>query len=200
MSYEVVFDIETQNTFAEVDNDFKKLKVSVISLYRSDTDSYHSFLESELNQVWPILEKAERIIGYNSEHFDFPVLNNYYLGDLLLLPHLDLIVKVKESLGIRLKLASIAEATLEGITKSADGLQAVRWWREGKLDEIKKYCEQDVKVTKDIYDFGREHKQLFYKNLTGEVLPFAVNFEKTEKPVTANGNPAIKNINFTLPF
>lgn len=200
MSYEVVFDIETQNTFAEVDNDFKKLKVSVISLYRSDTDTYHSFLESELNQVWPILEKAERIIGFNSEHFDLPVLNNYYLGDLLLLPHLDLIIKVKESLGTRLKLASIAEATLEGVTKSADGLQAVRWWREGKLDEIKKYCEQDVKVTKDIYDFGREHKQLFYKNLTGEVLPFAVNFEKTEKPVTANGSPAIKNINFTLPF
>lgn len=200
MSYEVVFDIETQNTFAEVDNDFKKLRVSVISLYRSDTDSYHSYTENELSQVWPIFEKAERLIGFNSEHFDLPVLNNYYLGDLLLLPHLDLIIKVKESLGMRLKLASIAEATLDNITKSADGLQAVRWWREGKVDDIKKYCEQDVKVTKDIYDFGRENKQLFYKNLTGEVLPFAVNFDKTEKPVTANGTPAIKNINFTLPF
>jgi len=200
MSYEVVFDIETQNTFAEVDNDFKKLKVSVVSLYRSDTDSYHSFTESELNQLWPILEKADRIIGFNSEHFDLPVLNNYYLGDLLLLPHLDLIIKVKESLGMRLKLASIAEATLDNVTKSADGLQAVRWWREGKIDEIKKYCEQDVKVTKDIYDFGRQHKQLFYKNLTGEILPFAVNFDPSEKPVTANGTPAIKNINYTLPF
>ncbi len=200
MSYEVVFDIETQNTFAEVDNDFKKLKVSVVSLYRSDTDSYQSFTESELSQLWPILEKADRIIGFNSEHFDLPVLNNYYLGDLLLLPHLDLIIKVKESLGIRLKLASIAEATLDNVTKSADGLQAVRWWREGKIDEIKKYCEQDVKVTKDIYDFGRQHKQLFYKNLSGEILPFAVNFDPTEKPVTASGNPANKNINFTLPF
>ncbi|MFA6548034.1 MAG: ribonuclease H-like domain-containing protein [Candidatus Magasanikbacteria bacterium] len=200
MPYEVVFDIETQNTFAEVDNDFKKLKVSVISLYRTDTDTYHSFLESELNQVWPIFEKAERIIGFNSEHFDLPVLNNYYLGDLLLLPHLDLIKKVKDSLGIRLKLSTLAEATLDNVTKSADGLQAVRWWREGKLDEIKKYCEQDVRVTKELYDFGRQNKQLFYKNLVGEILPFAVNFDPTDKPVTANGDLAIKNINYTLPF
>ncbi|MFA6424386.1 MAG: ribonuclease H-like domain-containing protein [Candidatus Magasanikbacteria bacterium] len=200
MSYEVVFDIETQNTFAEVDNDFKKLKVSVISLYRSDTDSYSSYTESELNQVWPIFEKAQRIIGFNSEHFDLPVLNNYYLGDLLLLPHLDIIKKVKDSLGIRLKLSTLAEATLDNVTKSADGLQAVRWWREGKIEEIKKYCEQDVRVTKELYDFGRQNKQLFYKTLTGEILPFAVNFEPDEKPLTANGDIAIKNINFTLPF
>jgi DEAD/DEAH box helicase domain-containing protein len=150
--------------------------------------------------VWPIFEKAQRIIGFNSEHFDLPGLNNYYLGDLLLLPHLDIIKKVKDSLGIRLKLSTLAEATLDNVTKSADGLQAVRWWREGKIEEIKKYCEQDVRVTKELYDFGRQNKQLFYKTLTGEILPFAVNFEPDEKPLTANGDIAIKNINFTLPF
>lgn len=200
MSYEVVFDIETQNTFAEVNNDFKKLKVSVVSLYRSDTDSYESFDESELKKLWPILEKAERVIGFNSEHFDLPVLNNYYLGDLLTLPHLDLLKKVKDSLGIRLKLSSLAEATLDNVTKSADGLQAIRWWKEGKIDEIKKYCEQDVRVTKELYDFGVKNKQLFYKNLTGEILPFAVDFSKPEKPLTASGTPANTSINFTLPF
>ncbi len=199
MSYEVVFDIETQNTFADVENDFKKLKVSVISLYRTDTDAYQSFTESELNQVWPIFEKADRLIGFNSEHFDLPVLNNYYLGDLLLLPHLDIMKEVKSSLGIRLKLSSIAEATLDNITKSADGLAAIRWWKEGKIDEIKKYCEQDVRVTKELYDFGRNNRQLFYKNLTGEILPFAVNFDMPEKPQTASGAAANK-INYTLPF
>ena len=200
MSYEVVFDIETQNTFAEVNNDFKKLKVSVVSLYRSDTDAYESFDESELSKLWPILEKADRVIGFNSEHFDLPVLNNYYLGDLLTLPHLDLLKKVKDSLGIRLKLSSLAEATLDNVTKSADGLQAIRWWKEGKIDEIKKYCEQDVRVTKELYDFGFKNKQLFYKNLTGEVLPFTVDFSKPEKPLTASGTPANTSINFTLPF
>ncbi|MCX6780422.1 MAG: ribonuclease H-like domain-containing protein [Candidatus Magasanikbacteria bacterium] len=200
MSYEVVFDIETQNTFAEVSNDFKKLKISVVSIYRSDTDAYESFVESELSRLWPILEKSNRIIGFNSEHFDVPVLNNYYLGDLSQLPHLDLMKEVKNSLGIRLKLSSIAEATLDNVTKSADGLAAIRWWKEGKIDEIKKYCEQDVRVTKELYDFGVINKQLFYKTLTGEILPFAVNFAKPEKPVNASGAPANSNINYTLPF
>jgi DEAD/DEAH box helicase domain-containing protein len=195
MSYEVVFDIETQNTFAEVNNDFKKLKISVISIYRSDTNSYHSFLESELGQLWPILEKSDRLIGYNSEHFDLPVLSNYYLGDLTKIPHLDIMKEVKEALGFRLKLADLAEATLDDVNKSADGLQAIRWWREGKINEIKKYCEQDVRVTKEIYDFGRQNNQLFYKSFKGEVLPFAVNFSL--KPAADRQSTAI---NLTLPF
>ncbi|EKD43228.1 MAG: hypothetical protein ACD_72C00402G0001 [uncultured bacterium] len=146
------------------------------------------------------MEKADRIIGFNSEHFDIPVLNNYYLGDLSQLPHLDIMKEVKNSLGIRLKLSTIAEATLDNVTKSADGLQAIRWWKEGKIDEIKKYCEQDVRVTKEIYDFGINNNQLFYKNLVGEILPFAVNFKPSENPTMANGVTANKNINFTLPF
>lgn len=194
MINEIVFDIETQNTFAEVENDFKKLKVSVVSIYSYATDTYQSFTESELPKLWPILEKADRLIGYNSEHFDLPVLNNYYLGDLLELPSLDLLKKIKESLGIRLKLVDVAEATLDNVTKSADGLQAIKWWKEGKIEEIKKYCEQDVRVTKELYDFGRENNQLFYKNLAGETLPFAVDFAyPTEKD-------SKKNVNYTLPF
>lgn len=195
MSYEVVFDIETQNTFAEVNNDFKKLKISVVSIYRTDTNSYHSFLENELNQLWPILEKSDRLIGYNSEHFDIPVLSNYYLGDLTQLPHLDIMKEVKAALGFRLKLADLAEATLDNVTKSADGLQAIRWWREGKLDEIKKYCEQDVRVTKEVYDFGKQNSQLFYKSFNGDILPFAVNFN--QQPL-AERQPTV--INLTLPF
>lgn len=195
MSNEVVFDIETQNTFADVNNDFRKLKISVISIYRYDTDTYQSFTENEFGQLWPILEKADRLIGYNSEHFDLPILNNYYLGDLKVFPHLDLIVKIKESLGIRLKLKDVAEATLDNITKSAEGLQAVVWWKEGKIDEIKKYCEQDVKVTKELYEFGRQNKQLFYKTLTGEILPFAVDFS-----FNPNKNTVSNNINLTLPL
>ncbi len=194
MPNEIVFDIETQNTFAEVENDFKKLKVSVVSIYSYETDTYQSFAENELSKLWPILEKADRVIGYNSEHFDLPVLNNYYLGNLLELPSLDLLKKIKESLGIRLKLSDVAEATLDNITKSADGLQAIRWWKEGKIDEIKKYCEQDVRVTKELYEFGKKNKQLFYKNLVGEVLPFAVDFSFPEESLNK------KNVNFTLPF
>jgi len=194
MPNEVVFDIETQNTFAEVENDFRKLKISVVSIYRFETNTYESFAEYELGKLWPILEKADRIIGYNSEHFDVPVLGNYYMGDLTKFPHLDLLAKIKGSLGIRLKLKDVAEATLDNVTKSADGLQAIRWWKEGKIDEIKKYCEQDVRVTKELYEFGRDNRQLFYKTLGGEVTPFAVDFS-FPKAILAN-----KNINLTLPL
>ncbi|MBI5729314.1 MAG: ribonuclease H-like domain-containing protein [Candidatus Magasanikbacteria bacterium] len=191
---EIVFDIETQNTFADVNNDFSKLKISCVSIYCYETDSYQSFEEHELGKLWPILEKADRLIGYNSEHFDLPVMNNYYLGDLSKFTHLDIMNEVKKNVGFRLKLNDIAQATLDNIEKSAEGLQAIRWWNEGKIDEIKKYCEQDVKVTKEIYDFGRKNKQLFYKSLTGEMLPFRVNFEMQKVA------PEKKNINLTLPF
>ncbi len=197
MLNEIVFDIETQNTFAEVGNDFKKFRVSVVSIYSYATDSYQSFVENEIGKLWPILEKADRLIGYNSEHFDLPILNNYYPGDLLKLPHLDLMKQIKEGAGMRLKLSDVAEATLDNISKSANGLQAIVWWREGKIAEIKKYCEQDVNVTKALYEFGRQNKQLFYKSLTGEILPFAVNFDLPAVSINVSGT---KNINLTLPF
>ena len=193
---EIIFDIETQNTFADVNNDFSKLKISCVSIYRYETGDYQSFEEHELGKLWPILEKADRIIGYNSEHFDLPIMNNYYLGDLSKLAHLDLMTEVKKNLGFRLKLNDIAKATLDNIEKSAEGLQAIRWWNEGKIDEIKKYCEQDVRVTKEVYDFGRKNKQLFYKSLTGEILPFRVDFSF---PAAASAS-ANRNINLTLPF
>lgn len=198
MSKEIVFDIETQNTFFDVDNDFKKLRVSVVSIYRYETNEYQSFTEEELPKLWPLFEHADRLIGYNSEHFDLPVLNNYYLGDLLQFPHLDLLKVIKESLGIRLKLDDVAGATLDNIKKSAAGLQAIQWWKEGKIEEIKKYCEQDVLVTKEVYEFGKKNKQLFYKSLTNETLPFAVNFD--DRVLTGQGNQQQKNINLTLPF
>lgn len=196
MGKEIVFDIETQNTFADVNNDFKKLKISCVSIYQYEIDAYRSFEEHELGQLWPILEKTDLLIGYNSAHFDIPVLGNYYLGDLTKFPHLDLMAKIKDSLGFRLKLDDVAQATLDNIKKSAEGLQAIRWWKEGKIDEIKKYCEQDVRVTKEVYEFGRNNKQLFYKSLTGEVLPFRVDFSMP-KSATEEG---AKKINLTLPF
>lgn len=192
---EIVFDIETQNTFAEVENDFKKFKISVVSIYSYQLGGCLSFCENELGRLWPMLEKADRIIGYNSEHFDLPILGNYYLGDLSRIPHLDLMKEIKNRIGLRLKLSDVAQATLDNISKSADGLQAIRWWKEGKIDEIKKYCEQDVKVTKALYEFGRDNKQLFYKTLVGEIVPFAVDFS-----FPAVNQVKQKNINLTLPF
>jgi len=190
MSREIVLDIETRGELQDFDN----LKVTVVSVYEYEHDTYRSFEEHELLHLWPLLEKCERIIGYNSEHFDLPILNHYYTGDLLKFGQLDILKVIKESTGKRFKLNDIAKATLQ-IEKSADGLQAQKWWAEGKVEEIKRYCEQDVKVTKEIYEFGRQNRQLFYKTLKGEILPFAVDFS-TPKISTATN----QNINLTLPF
>ena len=192
---EIVLDIETIGDI----KDFNSLKITVVSIYNSETKIYQSFEEHELGDLWPHLEKAERLIGYNSEHFDIPILNRYYAGDLTKIGHLDILKVIKESTGKRFKLNDIAKATLQ-IEKSADGLQAQKWFEEGKMDEIKKYCEQDVKVTKEIYDYGLKNKMLYFPTLTGEIQPFSVNFELPDQTAKIANSQSGGGINLTLPF
>lgn len=192
MFKEIVFDIETVGDI----RDFQSLKITVVSIYEYENNSYRSFGENELGLLWPIFERAERLIGYNSEHFDLPILNRYYMGDLSKIPQLDLLKIIKESTGSRFKLNDIARATLQ-IEKNADGLQAIRWYEEGKIDEIKKYCEQDVKVTKEIYEYGKKNKMLYYSTLTGDLMPIAVNFDIS---TLENQSFASRGVNMTLPF
>lgn len=195
MSKELVLDIET---FGDI-RDFQNLKVTVVSIYEYETDRYTSFDEHQLGSLWPYLEKAERIIGYNSDHFDLPILNKYYAGDLMQFPSLDMLKVVKDVLGKRHRLNDLARATLQ-IEKSADGLQAIEWYKEGKIDLIKEYCEQDVKVTKELYDYGRQNKMLYYPTITGELTPFAVNFDPPPVVAQAGGGMQGSGINMTLPF
>ncbi len=160
----IVFDLETQNIFAEVgSSDATALDISVASAYDSGTDKYTTVTIDDLEKLWPIFEKADALVGYNSNHFDIPLLNKYYPGDLTTIKSIDLLEDIKNSLGRRLRLDSVAQATI-GAKKSADGLQAVRWWREGKIKEIMKYCEQDVKVTKQVFEYARKHGHVKFKD------------------------------------
>lgn len=160
----IVFDLETQNIFSEVgSNDSTALDISVGTVYDSETEKYTTVHVDEIDKLWPIIEKADALVGYNSNHFDIPLLNKYYPGDLTQIKSIDILEDIKASLGRRLRLDSVAQATL-GAKKSADGLQAVRWWREGKIKEIMKYCEQDVKVTKDIFEYARKHGHVKFKD------------------------------------
>ena len=195
MSREIVLDIETIGDIRNYDN----LTITVVSIYEYETDKYTSFFEDQLADLWPILEKSERLIGYNSEHFDLPILNRYYAGDLMAFPHLDLLKKIKESTGSRYKLDDVAKASLDNISKSADGLIAQEWWKNGEKDKVAKYCEQDVKVTKEVYEYGKNNKMLYIKTLTGGLSPFPVNFDVPIQPMDSNGQVA-SNINLTLPL
>lgn len=162
----IIFDLETQNTFSEVgSNDSTALDISVASVYDCETKTYTTVTVDEINKLWPIIEKADALVGYNSNHFDIPLLNKYYPGDLALIKSIDILEDIRLSLGRRLRLDNVAEATI-GAKKSADGLQAVRWWREGKIKEIMKYCEQDVRVTKEVFEFARKNGYVKFKDGT----------------------------------
>lgn len=189
----VVFDIETSNIFDDVgSNDPAKLDISIVGAHDSATDTYETYAVEELPKLWTIIEQSDMLIGFNSDHFDIPLLNKYYPGDLTKLKSLDLLVEIKRSLGRRLRLDTVAEATL-GINKSGHGLEAVRWWRDGEHDKVRKYCQDDVKITKEVYDYARKNKALKYKDF-GEIRTIKLNpkdWEKIEEPCA---------MTHTLPF
>lgn len=162
---EITFDIETANAFPTLSrNDLSRMELAVVAIHDSETGEYSSYSKEELTKLWPILETADVLIGYNSNSFDIPLLNNYYPGDLAKIRSLDLLVEVQTALGRRLRLQSLAEGTLKA-KKSGDGLQSVRWWQEGLYDKVREYCIQDVRLTRKIYEYALEHGSLKYKDL-----------------------------------
>ncbi len=190
----IIIDCETQNTFADVSGSKPQdLDLSLLVIYDYQTDRYETFLQKDLPKLWKILEQTDLIIGYNSDHFDIPLLNKYYPGDLTQIPSLDLLIKIKEAYGRRLRLDAVAEGTL-GIGKSGSGLDAIVWWQGGEIDKIAKYCTQDVKVTKEIYEYALKNQRLKYKDITG-IIEFPIS--TADWHVVDNNSAAI---NYTLPL
>jgi DEAD/DEAH box helicase domain-containing protein len=189
----IVFDIETSNIFQEVgSNDPADLSISVVGLYEYDEDRYSSFVVEEFGKLWPILERADIFITFNGDHFDIPLLNKYYPGDLLKIKSVDLLKEVHKAAGRRMKLDQIAEGTL-GLKKSGNGLDAIKWWREGEVEKVKSYCLDDVRLTKDVYDYALREGRLFFKegpNVNEIKLDVSL-WEELPAPVS---------LNFTLPF
>ena len=156
----LVFDIETKNTFFDVgENDPAKLDISVVCIYDFASNTMKSFQEHELKDLWPYIENADALIGYNSEHFDIPLLNKYYAGDLTKIKSIDLMKTIQKSLGRRIKLQDVASATL-GVSKSGQGLDAITWWKEGAIDKIIEYCLKDVSITRDLYNYMKTNKKV----------------------------------------
>ena len=159
----IFFDIETSNIFQDVGSmNPADLDIAVVGIYDSETDKYNTYLQNELQELWPILEKADMLIGFNSEHFDTPLLNKYYPGDLLKIKNLDLLKEIHKTAGRRMKLDQLAQGTL-GIKKIANGLEALSWWRKGEIEKVKNYCLDDVRITKDLYDFALKNNKLIFK-------------------------------------
>jgi len=188
MFNEIVLDIETQNTFQEVGSrNCRLLKVSLLVAYHYKTDEYKTYFERDLPGLWNELQLADRVIGYNLKGFDYPVLNCYAPFDLSKLPTLDMMEEVQKNLGFRIKLDSIAQASL-GAGKTADGLAAVRFWKSQELDKLADYCKQDVRITKEIYEYGKKNNFVEFSDyLSGEKRKVPVKFQLEDyKPTAGN--------------
>jgi len=201
----ITFDVETKNTFQDVaSNDPVDLDISVVCIHDSGDpekgiaptgdNGISSFLQTDFPKLWPILEQADMLITFNGDHFDIPLLNKYYSGDLSKIKSLDLLVEVRNVLGRRIKLDTIAEATL-GVKKSGHGLDAITWWQSGEIDKIIKYCIDDVKLTRELYDYALKNGHLKYRDFT------AGNALRDIKLDTKNWEKKNENaMTFTLPF
>lgn len=198
MYEEVIFDLETQKFFDEIEgSDPADLGVSILSMYVRTLDEnlneikgeMISFFEEDLPKAWEIFKSADRIIGFNSKRFDVPALKNYLPQELTKIPHLDILEHVRAVNGKRVSLGAIANGTL-GDHKADDPRNAITYWAkhdEESLKKLKYYCEEDVRLTKEVYDYGLKYKKLTFKDYWNDVKTIDVDFSypKVEIPTEA---------------
>jgi len=171
----VYFDLETQKAADEVGgwSNISRMLMSVGVTYSTARGDYRIYPEQEVDDLITELQRADLVVGFNILRFDYEVLHGYTTLDLRQLPTLDMMVDLQQKLQHRLSLDSIATATF-GLEKTAEGLQAIRWFREGKLLEIAEYCCFDVKLTKLVHEYGAQQRQLHYNNRFGRKMTVPV--------------------------
>jgi len=165
----IYFDLETQKSFDEVGgrDKMRDLLMSVGVTFSTATNRYEIFHERRVNDLIATLRRADLVVGFNIIAFDYEVLSAYSPFDLRDVPTLDLMADIYRILGRRIGLEAFATATL-GCEKTAEGLQAVQWFKEGKLMEIAEYCCYDVKITRLLHEYGRQRGQVFYTDRFGQ--------------------------------
>lgn len=190
MSYPIVLDLETQYAFQEVNYDHKKLKVSVVGIYDYADGKYLTFRENDLSNLFTRLEHASFIIGFNINKFDFVVLSPYYLGKISQFLTLDLLDEVENFLGFRVALDDLARATL-GVKKTGHGFLAIEYFKNGEWEKLEKYCLDDVKITKELYEYGQKNGKLYFQDVKGK-REISVSFDNKKTSKTP--------VSLSLPF
>jgi DEAD/DEAH box helicase domain-containing protein len=173
----LVFDLETQRSFQDVGGRtaMRELGMSIGVVYSFRDDAFRGFLEQEAKALIDRIRSAELVVGFNLLGFDYEVLKGYQDVPLENVPTLDIMFYLQDRLGFRPKLDSVVQATL-GAGKSADGLQALLWWKEGRLDLIEKYCTDDVRLTRDLYLYGRRNRHVLVSRYSGGPLKVDVDW------------------------
>lgn len=168
----VFFDVETQRSFDEVGgrHNIRKLGLSAAVTYSTADNAFHHYTEETVADLIADLKAADLVVGFNVLRFDYEVLRAYTDDPLDDIDTVDMLDHIYKKLGFRISLDNLAGATL-GISKSADGLQAVRWYKQGRMQEILDYCQQDVEVTRQLYEYGRQNKHVKYRDRKYRLAP-----------------------------
>jgi len=174
----LILDVETQRSAEEVGGwqNIPDMKLALAVTYNQVTSEFKTHLEKDVDRLLLDLAMADRVIGYNIDRFDLPVLRAYTQWDLSRIRTFDMLADIYRKLGFRLKLGDLAQATL-GIGKSSDGLQSLKWWKEGRVDLIEQYCKRDVEVTRDVYQFGQRNGYVLYRDRDGKQLRLPVDWK-----------------------
>ena len=167
----LVIDIETKNTFADVGGyeNLTKLDISFVGVYSYKQDAYLSFFENELDKLGPLLQNTGLIVGFSTNRFDIPILNKYFKFNVKAIDSLDILDEIEEKLGHRVGLDWLAQTNL-GIGKSAHGLDAIKFYNESRIEDLKNYCLQDVKITKELYELGKTQGHLLVPTNYGKEI------------------------------
>lgn len=182
---QIVLDLETQKTFDEVGGgrNLEALGVTVVGVYSYGSGDYRAYIESEMGELEQLLSNSSRVIGFNIKRFDFPVLQPYLKHiKISEVASLDILEDLEKTLGHRVSLQSVASATLN-VGKSGSGLDAIRYYRAGEWEKLKKYCLDDVRLTKDVYEFGKRFGYVHYLSKDGSTkLSARVSWKDPEPP------------------
>ena len=164
----VYFDLETQKSAHEVGGwtNIRRMRLAIGVTYSTGTGRYETFSEEAAAELVEELSRADLVVGFNVKRFDYTVLSPYTAVPLRQLPTFDMLEHVTRTLGFRLSLNALARATLNA-TKSADGMQSLRWWKEGRIDLITEYCRKDVEITRRLHEYARENGHLLYFSRDG---------------------------------
>ena len=174
----VVFDLETQRLADQVGGwkYIAKMGLSLGVTYSSE-HGFLTFTEDNVSELIALLQDADLIVGFNQMRFDYEVLSAYSDVNLRNLPNLDILIDIHNTLGFRLKLDNLAEATL-GKKKSGHGIQAVDWFRAGRMDLLEKYCRDDVEITRDLFYHGLSNRYLLFRAKNGSSTRVPINWDR----------------------
>lgn len=155
-------------------DDYENMGISVIGVNAifDDIDEVTNFntllnnnVMEQLNAFQYGLNVTDVLVGFNNQSFDDKLLkaNGFIIPDTII--NYDLLAEIWEGAGLGREfvypthagfgLDAICKANGLG-EKSGDGANAAILWQKGKHQEVIDYCENDIRLTRKLFDLIQE--------------------------------------------